>query len=103
MSEATEIQYNLTINTELARSDIRKLEIVIMRCLDYAERLTGDPNLKKGIAVIQRAITLLRTLQMEIYAVEAALIPGAGWIKMLYAGTAVATAGFSAYDMMRGF
>jgi hypothetical protein len=95
MSETTEIQYNLTLNTEMTYNELRKLEIILMRCLSYASRLTGDENLKRGIQVLQQAITTLRTLQLTMRAVQMASGP-IGWA---YAATSLVGVGFSGYSM----
>ena len=94
----TEIQYNLSVSTELTYNEFRKLEIVLVRCLNFASRLTGDENLKKGIQVIEKTIMTLRTLQMAIRAVQAASGP-IGWA---YAATTVVATGFAMYDLTTG-
>lgn len=102
MSDSTSLQYSLTVNTDTAYSDIRKLETIIIRCLNYAERLTGDPNLKQGMQTIQRAIVLLRTLQQTIRLTQLALIPGAGLIAGALAATSAVGSGFAIYDTITG-
>ena len=92
------IQYSLAVNTEMAYSDVRKLEIVIMRCLEYAQRLTGDENLKNGIQTIQQAITALRSLQIAIRQLEIASGP-LGWALAL---TSAVAAGASAGTAVGG-
>jgi hypothetical protein len=96
MSEQAEIQYNLTLNADMSFSEIRRLEIVLVRVMSYAQQLTGDPNLKKGIQTIQQAIMSLRMLQIAIRAVQMASGP-IGWI---YAGTSVLAAGISYGNLM---
>lgn len=78
MSEENTIQWTLAVNTEMTYSEIRKLEITLIRTLAYAQQLTGDPNLKKGIQTIQSAVIALKTLQQTIRAVELASGP-IGW------------------------
>jgi hypothetical protein len=95
MSEQTEIQYNLVVNSEMTNSELRKLEIVLVRCLNYASMLTGDPNLKKGIRIMEQAIVTLRSLQIALRAVQMASGP-IGWA---YAATTIAAAGFSGYGI----
>lgn len=102
MSVQEEIQYNLTVNTELAYNEVRKLEVVLMRVLSYIERLTGGhPELAKFINIIQSAITALRTLQMAIRAVELASGP-IGWAYAATSVIAVGFSGYSIYETMRG-
>jgi hypothetical protein len=90
------IQYSLAVNTEMAYSDIRKLEIVIIRCLEYAQRLTGDQNLKNGIQTIQQTITAVRSLQIALRQLEIASGP-IGWALAL---TSAVAAGASAGTAM---
>ncbi len=101
-SQNTEIQYSLTVNTEIAYRDVRKLEISLMRILGYIQRLApNDPNLDKLINTMQSAIMTMRSMQIALLAVQAAAGP-VGW---LYAGTAIAAgafSGYSLYESMRG-
>jgi hypothetical protein len=100
MGEQNEIQYSLTLNTEMAYSDVRKLEIVLVRCLSYASQLTGDPNLKKGIQTIEQAIMSLRMLQIAIRQAEIAAGP-IGWALALTSGIATgASFGNTIHSMM---
>jgi hypothetical protein len=97
-----EIQYSLTVATRQLQRDINKVEVSMMRILSYIERLTpGNPSLSNLIQYAQQTITILRSLQMAIRAVQLASGP-IGW---LYAGTSIAAAGFTGYAMyesMRG-
>lgn len=81
------IQYSLAVNTELAYSETRKLEIILIRCLGYAERLTGDPNLRKGINTIQQTIVALKSLQQVIRMTQLAAGP-IGWAMLLTSAVA---------------
>jgi hypothetical protein len=92
-----EMQYNLTINTEMSYNNLRKLETVLMRVFSYVERFTGgDPNIAKLINTIQAAIVALRTLQMAMRAVQAASGP-IGWA---YAATSMLAVGFAGVSML---
>ncbi len=95
MSEQNEIQYSLTVNTELTYNEIRKLETVLIRVLSYVERLAGNADLTKLINIIQATITAVRSLQMALRALELASGP-IGWA---YAATGVVAAGFAGYSM----
>ena len=92
------VQYGLSVNTEVAMSDIRKLEISLIRVLGYAQRLTGDENLQKGIKTIQSAITALRTLQITIRQTEMATGP-IGWLLAL---TSAVNSGLSIGEAFSG-
>ena len=95
MSE-TEIQYNLTVTTELAYSEIRKLEITAMRVLGYIRRLTGDERLDAAITKIQQAIMAIRAMQMAMRALEMASGP-IGWA---FAATSIVGAAFAAGEFL---
>ncbi len=95
-SDGQVLQYTLAVQTELADTSLKKLEGALVRSLNYAEQLTGDPNLKRGIRVMESAITTLRSLRIAIRAVQAAAGP-VGWF---YAGTTALAAGISYAHLM---
>jgi hypothetical protein len=97
------VEYLLTVNAEQAETDLRKIETMIIKLTDYIRRLSGDENLDNLMLKIQQTINYLRVLQVTITAVQAALIPGAGWMKAAWAGFAIANVGFTGYDMIRGY
>jgi hypothetical protein len=98
----TEIQYSLSLQINpLTYSEVRKLEISLMRILSYLEMATGSPEIQKFINSVQAAIVAVRSLQIAIHALEAATGP-IGWV---YAGTTVAAAalsGYGIYESMKG-
>jgi len=102
MSQAQTIEYTLSVNSEVSSNDIRKLEMSIIRCLNLAQRLTGDENLKNSLQVIQKAIMTLRTLQMAYHALQVARMAAGDPIAWLTAGTMVASAGATIYDAITG-
>jgi hypothetical protein len=102
MSQQQTIEYSLAINTEMSYSEVRKLEIILIRCLNLAQRFTGDENLKNGIATIQKAIMTLRTLQMAYHTVQMARMAAGDPLAWLYAGSMVASAGMTLYDSFVG-
>lgn len=95
----TSIDYLLTVNIDLAYSDVRKLEAAIMKTLNIAERLTGDENLKQGIQTMQRAITTLRMLQVAYQAMQIARMSSGDPLAWFSAGATVATTALNLYDM----
>jgi hypothetical protein len=103
MSEQQTIEFNLAINAEMSYSELRKLEIGLIRCLNLAQRFTGDENLKKGIATIQRSIMMLRTLQIAYHAVQIARMSAGDPLAWFSAATTVAATGMSLYDSLQGF
>jgi len=102
MSDSTEVEYTLTINTEMISGDVRKLEVSLMRILSYIQQLTGgNVELAKLITAIQKVIITIRSLQMAIRAAQLATGP-IGW---LYFGTtlvATAMSGYSMYESLAG-
>lgn len=85
-SEKTEIEYGLLINADNAYSEIRKVEIIMMRVMGMVIRLSGgDPNLQKWVNNIQQAIMWIRHLEMTIHAFEMAMGPEGNALLMVYA------------------
>ena len=103
MSETIEVNYLLTVNTEFTYNELRKIETMLIRLSGYIQRMVGDENLDKLMAKIQQTITYVRSLQIALLALQAALVPGAGWIKAAWTGFAIANAAFTGYDMLRGY
>lgn len=100
MSAHNEIEYTLTLNTQLTYSEIRKLEISMMRILGYIQRLTpGNTDLHRLIDTMQSAITVLRSMQIALHAVQIARMSAGDPIAWLSAGTTVVAVGFSGYSM----
>jgi hypothetical protein len=97
MSEHTEINYSLMLNTELTYGELRKIEIIFMRVLGYIRRLAGgNEDLAACIEWIQKTIMWLRQMQMMIHAIEIASGP-IGWA---YAAVTVVGMAFTTTDMM---
>lgn len=95
MSYQEEIQYSLTVNTEMAYSEIRKLETTLVRVLGYIEQLVGDnPSLKKLINLLQATINTVRTLQAAIRAMN--LASASTPLGFAFAATSFVAAGLSA-------
>jgi len=95
---SVEIEYVLTVNTELAYSEIRKLEITAMRVLGYLRRLTGNEDVDGAIMKIQQLITAIRAMQMAMRAMEFASGP-IGW---MFAATSIIGAAFAAGEFLNG-
>lgn len=102
MAESTEVEYLLTINADVTFKQLQKVEAIIMRMLSFAKRLSGDENLDQLIMKLQQTISWVRSLQLAITAMQAAMIPGAGWLAAIWGGLALANSAFSAYDLVRG-
>ncbi len=91
----TEIQYSLTVNTEMTYSELRKLETVLMRVMGYVQRFSGNTDLNKFLEMIQKLIVTVRSLQMAIRALQLASGP-IGWA---YAATTIAGTALSGYSL----
>lgn len=100
--EQNAIDYILTISTDITYSEVRKLEMSLMRIMTLVERFSGSPELNKMLSYIQKSITALRQVQMAIRAVQAAEGP-IGWlyaaVSVIGAATTVST---DMYDATRG-
>lgn len=82
-------------------SELRKIEIVMIRILSYVRRFCGNEELGKMLEYIEKAIMSLRMLQVTMRAIEMAEGP-IGWayagVSMLGAGIMVGT---EVYDVTR--
>jgi hypothetical protein len=96
MSDNTEIQYSLVVSTELTYSELRKIEIVLIRILSYMRRFTGDERIDAALMKISQLITAVRSAQMAIRALQVASGP-IGW---LYAAVSIAGAAFATGDFL---
>jgi hypothetical protein len=108
MSENTEIQYSLTLNTEMAYSDVRKLETTIVRALDEVATLTNNRDVKTFTKDIIELINLIRQAQMEARVLVALvamadageLLTPAGGIKVAFAAVGAVAVSMSATQFM---
>ena len=98
MSEKTEIEYNLTVNVEDARTNLQQVERMVMRVLALMQRLGLPPNMSQAIHIIQRFIMAVRALRVA----QQMLLLGTpfGWVMgvtgLVMAGMDV---GMMAYDI----
>jgi hypothetical protein len=83
-------------------SELRKLEISLIRCLNLAQRFTGDENLKNGLATMQKALMMLRSLQVAYRAVQIARMSAGDPLAWFSAATTVAATSMSMYDAITG-
>jgi multidrug transporter EmrE-like cation transporter len=102
MSEIA-VNYLLSINIEPSYTNLRKLEVILFRNLNYLKRLTGgSEDVNKAIEGIQRLIMILRTAMITLKAFEAAAGP-VGWAYAITTGVGlVLTSGDLVYDAIRG-
>jgi hypothetical protein len=87
-NETTTIDYLLTLNADMSYTELRKLEISLIRIMRLVQRFSGNENLNQAITGIEKMIMTLRILQMAIRATENAEGP-LGW---LFAAVSWATA-----------
>lgn len=102
MSTSQTIEYSLVVNADVSYSDIRKLETAIVRTLNLAQRLTGNENLQEGLQTIQKAIMMLRTLQMAYQAVQIARMAAGDPIAWFSAAATVGATALTIYDSITG-
>jgi hypothetical protein len=88
----TEIEYLLTVNSEMTYNELRKLEMSLIRILSLVKRFCGDENVAKAIGLVEKLIMIIRMCQIAIHALEAAAGP-IGW---LYAITTAVGMGIAA-------
>jgi hypothetical protein len=102
MSQQVEVDYLLTVNASPSYNEIRKLEMSLIRVMSLIRRFSGNEDINQLIDYIQKAITIARSLQIALRALQAASGP-IGW---LYAATTVIGTGVmigeSFYDNSRG-
>jgi hypothetical protein len=97
-----EIDYVLNLQIgDMTYTDLRRIEMSMIRIGNDINRIFPNSPASKIITDIEKIIMLARQAQIAIRAAEMALIPGAGWIAGLYAGTLAVSLGVSAYDATR--
>jgi len=99
MSHDETVSFSLEVNIGKAEDDIRRLQTVLSRTLGLASRLTGDENLQRGIAAIQRYIAWLNQLRLAYRAVQLARMSAGDPLAWALAGVAMAEAGVSTYEV----
>jgi hypothetical protein len=102
MSTQVEVDYILNLKLgDLNVSDVRKIEMSMVRIASDLNRIFPNSPISKIAEDIERVIMLARQAQTALIGLEAALVPGAGWIQMLTAATMATSLGISAYDTVR--
>ncbi len=85
-------------NLSMSYHELREVETILNRTLEMLSRATGSEDLRKAIDLFQKAILMLRSLQLAMHAVEVASGP-IGWALAI---TSIGMAAFNAYDTIRG-
>ena len=89
---------------DMSYNQLREFETLLRRTLLLVERSTGDADLRRGIMVIEHAITTVRMLQFAIMGFESATGP----LGIAVALSSLAMTGYmasqtiSSYDALRG-
>jgi len=83
------VSFSLELNVHKATEDLRRLQTVLYRTLDIAQRL-GDPNLNRLIRLIQRVITLVNALRLAYKALHLAKMAAGDPLAWAMAGVSVA-------------
>jgi hypothetical protein len=90
--EGNDLVIGIKADFDPTYSDLRKLEVILMRNISLLRRFTGDENIDRAIATILRLIMALRMLQTAANAFTIATGP-LGWA--YFATTAVSSAFFA--------
>jgi len=90
-----DIEYLLTVNISDAVSQLRQAEAVLMRTLSLVRRISGDENLNNAITMLQRMITIARSLQYALIAIQSATPFG-----MVLGLVSLVSTSFMAQDMI---
>jgi len=98
MSEQHSIDYLLTVNIEPSYTNLRRLEMILYRNMNYLKRFCGREDIAGAIDNIQKLIMYLRMAQIAIRAFQFASGP-VGWA--YFATTAIGLA-FTTGDMLLG-
>jgi hypothetical protein len=77
------------------QKEIRTLNMMMM----IVQRSFGDPNVDAATAKLRELTMLAMRARMALIAVQAAMVPGAGWMTALYAGANIMALGVATYDM----
>ena len=105
MSEET-VTFNLELNVEQANNSTRQVELIVYRVFGLWNRLCrifGVPDDSPILIItqrIQQLTMLIRQMHTAAILAEAALVPGAGVVKIAMAGIGIAGAALSATDFM---
>lgn len=97
MSEET-VSFSLELNVGQAVDRARELQTAISHALNLTVKLTGDENLKKAVAGIQRYLAWLNRLRLAYRAVQLARMAAGDPLAWALAGISVVETGVSFYE-----
>ena len=100
MSERIEVEYALTVNVEDASTQLRQLERILFRSLALLRRMGLPEDVEAGIMRLQRLITIVRSAQIALIALQAARMAAGDPLAWIQAGLGVATTVASASDLV---
>lgn len=93
------VSFSLEVNVQKAYEEVRELQTVLSRSLALASRLTGSEDLKKSIAVMQRAIAIANQLRLALAALQAARMVAGDPLAWAMAGIAAGEVAVSMYEV----
>jgi hypothetical protein len=93
------LEYTLTVNTEGSYTQIRRLEMSVIRILYLIRKLSGNESLDTAIMKMQQAIMTIRSLQIALHALQAARAASGDPTAWLYFGATAIGVGLSTLDM----
>lgn len=99
MSMDEQVSFSLEVNVKDAYTQVRELQTIFYRTLGLASRLTGDENLKQGIATMQRAIAIANQLRLAMKALQLARMASGDPLAWAMAGISVAEVAVSMYEV----
>jgi hypothetical protein len=95
----TSVSFSLEINLEEAYTQLRKLQTITYRSLGLIRRLTGDENLDRAIAKMQKAIMVMNQLRLAYASLQALRMAAGDPLAWAMAGLAAAEAAVSFWDV----
>lgn len=72
------VSFSLEVNVEKAYEDWRRFQTVVYRTLGLLRQISGDENLDRAIAKVQRFIAIVNQARLAVIAFQAASGP-LGW------------------------
>jgi uncharacterized membrane protein YeiB len=84
------------------QKQVRTLNVMIMLIDEVAVR-TGSADIDGALDKLRQIVMWAMRARIALQAVQAAMVPGAGWASALYAGVNIAALGLSVYDATVGY
>lgn len=101
MSEVEGIIFDLDVRvSEMTMSELRKFETIAYRTISLLRRMGLPEEVDAAVMKLQRLVMTIRLAQTALIALQAAMLPGAGWLQAGMAAVTIGGAAFSASDFM---